>query len=351
LNKKVLQSEVLPGVTHFFVDFACTALLGQLSRRLPYEQLIACAILYNCLAFAFQLPIGALADLLGSDTVTAAIGCFLVATGGYFPQPLVLCLLIGLGNACFHAGAGREILLKSGGKAAAVGRFVAPGALGIFFGPRFGFYSPASGSLILLLLGGALLLRGKGENAVKPFPLGRRSILMAVCMFLTVLLRSYIGTVLRYPFLSSFGWALSFSLCVFGGKFLGGILADRFGSLRSSLFTQLFATAFLVLSVFFPVLVLPGILLFNATMAVTATALYRSFPRAPGAMFGLTTLALFLGVLPRLLGWENRLFSWWGVALLCGLSTLSLLGGLILAKRRDGHAALAGSVAGSDPAA
>jgi len=68
-------------------------------------------------------------------------------------------------------------------------------------------------------------------------------------------------------------------------------------------------------------------------------------------MFGLTTLALFLGVLPRLLGWENSLFSWWGVALLCGLSTLSLLGGLILAKRRDGHAALAGSVAGSDPAA
>lgn len=350
MNRRFLQSEFLPGITHFFVDLICTALLAQLAVRLSYAQVIACAILYNCLAFAFQLPIGLIADLLHSTAVVAAIGCILVATGGFFSQPLVMCLLIGLGNACFHVGAGQEALQKSRKKAAAVGRFVAPGALGIFFGPRLTAYSPITGTVILLLLGGTLLLRSKAEITTSHIPVRFRHVFMAVCMFLTVLLRSYIGTILRYPFLSTFGWALTFSLCIFGGKFLGGILADRLGALRSSLLTQLGATVLLVLSVYIPILALPGILLFNTTMAVTATALYQGFPRFPGTMFGLTTLALFLGVLPRLLGWENSLFCWWGLGSLFLLSTALLTGGLILAKRRDGNAPLAGPVTGSDAA-
>lgn len=350
MNRRFLQSEFLPGITHFFVDLICTALLAQLTVRLSYTQVIACAILYNCLAFAFQLPIGLIADLLHSTAVVAAIGCILVATGGFFPHPLVMCLFLGLGNACFHVGAGREILQKSNGKAASVGRFVAPGALGIFFGPRLTTYSPITGTVILLLLGGALLLRSKARVITAPTPIDVRRVLMAVCMFLTVLLRSYIGTLLRYPFLSTFGWALTFSLCIFSGKFLGGILADRFGALRSSLLTQLGASVLLVLSIFFPILALPGVLLFNTTMAVTATALYRGFPHFPGTMFGLTTLALFLGVLPRLLNWENTLFTWWGLGFLCLLSTALFAGGLILAKRRDGNAPLAGTFTGSDAA-
>lgn len=348
MNNRFLQSEILPGFAHFFVDFACTALLSQLAARLPYDQVIACALLYNCLAFAFQLPIGLLADLLHAATTAAAIGCILVAMGGYFPQPLVLCLFIGLGNACFHVGAGREVLQKSSGTASAVGRFVAPGTLGIFFGPRMRAYAPVTGTVILLLLGGALLLRSNTTVSEKSVVPDFRRVLMAMCMFLTVLLRSYIGALLRYPFLSGFGWALRFSFCIFGGKFLGGILSDRFGALRSSLLTQLGASVLLVLSVFCPFLALPGILLFNTTMAVTATALYRGFPRFPGSMFGLTTLALFLGVLPRLLGWESILFSWWGLALLCLMSTALLLSGLILARKGEGDASLAGTVAGAD---
>ena len=347
MNRRFPPSEILPAITHLFVDLTCTALLSRLAEDLSYEQVVACAILYNCLAFAFQLPIGMLADLLCSTRLAAALGCVLVALGGFFPQPLILCLFIGLGNACFHTGAGREALQREQG-AAAVGRFVAPGALGIFFGPRLTKFPLILPAVLLLL--GILLLRRHKEAAAPPAERNGHRVLMALCMFLTVLLRSYIGTLLRYSFLSAFGWALSFSLCVFAGKFLGGILADRFGAFRSSLVTQLGASALLVLSVFYPVLALPGILLFNTTMAVTAAELYRGFPKFPGAMFGLTTLALFLGVLPRLLGWENTLFTWWGLGSLCLLSTALLLGGLILGKRRDAYAPFPGAVAGSDPA-
>ena len=342
------KTEVLSCVAHFLVDLTCTACLGRLSSRLSYDSIIACAVLYNALAFAFQLPIGALADFLGITRILAAAGCLLVALGALFPQPLPLCLLIGMGNACFHVGAGREALQLGG--AAPVGRFVAPGALGIFFGPRLAGFPVIRWLLpLLLVLFGISLLPGQRKQPAETA--GFPSIPAAVCMFLTVLLRSYIGTVLRYPQLSLFGWALAFSLCIFGGKFLGGILADRFGFFPSSLCTQTAATALLTLSLFYPPLALPGILFFNTTMAVTAAALHRSFPRFPGTMFGLTTLALFLGVLPRLLGWENPLFTWWGVGLLCLVSTALFLGGLILTERGNRRAALSCSVAASDTGA
>ena len=339
------KPELFSCVAHFLVDLTCTACLGRLSTRLSYESILACAILYNALAFAFQLPIGAAADLLGITRILAAAGCFLVALGTVFSQPLPLCLFIGLGNACFHVGAGREALQSSG--AAPVGRFVAPGALGIFFGPRLAGFPVIRWLLpLLLVLFSISLLPGQRKQPAETA--GFPSIPAAVCMFLTVLLRSYIGTVLRYPQLSLFGWALAFSLCIFGGKFLGGILADRFGFFPSSLCTQTAATVLLTLSLFYPPLALPGILLFNTTMAVTAAALQRSFPRFPGTMFGLTTLALFLGVLPRLLGWENRLFTWWGVGILCLASTVFFLGGLIFAERGNDRAALPGAVPGAD---
>jgi FSR family fosmidomycin resistance protein-like MFS transporter len=105
---------------------------------------------------------------------------------------------------------------------------------------------------------------------------------------------------------------------------------------------------FFTLSVKIPWLAFPGIFLFNTTMAITATQLYRCLPQFPGTMFGLTTLALFLGVLPRLLGAENLFFSWWGLGLLSLVSALSLLGGLVLGKGGQSDAHIAGSFPGAD---
>ena len=348
MRRAGIYSEIWAGITHFLVDLTCTAMLSRISTQLPPASLIACAVLYNCLAFAFQLPIGAFADLLHSTRVTAALGCLLIAMGVFFSTPLVMCVFLGFGNACFHVGAGRESL-KIGG-AGAVGRFVAPGALGIFLGPRLTRFSVPIFSAALLLLGTASFLYRHKASAKKASSLrGLPSILIAGCMFFTVLLRSYIGTVLRFPQLSQLCWALTFSLFVFAGKFIGGMLADRYGMLRSSFYTQLAASALLTLSVAYPVFAFPGILLFNTTMAVTAAYLYQIAPHFPGTMFGLTTAALFLGVLPRLLGWKNPLFCVWGIGILCLLSTVFLLAGLILGERRHGHAGFTGIVAGADP--
>jgi len=249
-------------------------------------------------------------------------------------------------------GAGRDALLKGQGTAGAVGIFVAPGALGIFFGPRlagFDLLIDIFLPILLVLLGVMFFLIPKKPTVrIAPVVAFRKQLIIGACMFLTVFLRAYMGTLLQYPALSGFGWALMLSFCIFAGKLIGGMLADRFGPLRSSLFTQLAASLLLPLSVLFPHLALPGVLLFNTTMAVTATTLYRGMPGYPGTMFGLTTLALFLGVLPRLLNWQSPLFTWWGIGLLCLLSTALLLGGLILMERRDSPAAFSNPVLGAD---
>lgn len=353
-----LRCGMLLGPSHFFVDFACTAMLTTLNARLSPMEVIACALLYNGLAFAFQLPVGALADALSLHRKLAALGCLLTAAGALFFQPLVLCILIGLGNACFHVGGGREALKRGKGTAAFVGFFVAPGAIGIFLGPRLSSLAWLTRGIlpVCLLVLAALLLRShpEGEKA-EQLPCSRctlsgpAAITVMACMFFTVLLRSYMGTLLQYPILSGFWPALLFTLSIFAGKSFGGKLADRFGVLPFSAAAQLLAVAAFMLSIRFQWLAFPSIFLFNTTMAITATQLYRCMPRYPGTMFGLTTLALYLGVIPRLLGLANPFFNWWGLGLLSLVSAGLLLLGLYCIERGDRHAAAASSLPGPFP--
>lgn len=347
--------EYLLSLSHLFVDFLCTALLAARLDTPDGISIFTLAILYNALAFAFQLPLGALGDLLDGRRIFAAAGCLLVAVGSFLSSAIFMCLFIGLGNALFHVGGGREALQKGEGTAAAVGYFVAPGAVGIFLGPRLAhllwlrrYWLPG----ILLVLAVLLLLQSpQFHRSIPTHPFSRLRLAGVLgCMFFTVFLRSYMGTVLQYSFLTHAFSACCFTLCVFLGKFLGGSLADRFGVLPFSAAAQVACVICFTLSLKFSWLAFPGIFLFNTTMAITATELYRNLPQLPGTMFGLTTLALFLGVLPRLLGMKNIFFSWWGLGLLSLVSAVSLLGGLILGKGGRKDADVACSVPGDYPA-
>lgn len=334
---------LLLGLSHFLIDFSCTCLLTRFTKSPDIIPPLLLAMIYNGLAFAFQLPIGALADRLDSTRRFSCIGCVLVAAGCFLNLPLVSCVLLGLGNAFFHVGGGRESLKRGGVHAGPVGKFVAPGAIGIFLGPLSASFFPWMRYIapVLLLLCAGLFLPKKEIREQDPrqltLPIGRLFALM-LCMFFTVLIRSYMGTVIHYEFQSKFHWAALFVLCIFGGKLLGGIFADRCGAFRFSLISQLCCTVLFTLSPFCPVLAFPAILLFNTTMAITASTLYRCLPAYGGTMFGLTTFALFFGVVPKLLGWRNVLFSWWGLLLLGLCSTFFLLAGLHLTKKELKHA-------------
>lgn len=338
MNQKRWISPALLGICHFFVDFVCAAALF---GNTPAKLAGLCFLIYNGLAFAFQLPLGAVADCFNLKRTASALGCVLVAVGALLPHPVALAAVIGLGNALFHVGGGREVLKESGNKFAAVGRFVAPGALGIFFGPMLAQYSLAGriGAAVLLLLSLSLCLAPKMRETTIDLTTDiphRRKTIAAVCFFLTVLLRSYMGTTLSYGF--GFWLSLAFTICVFGGKFFGGSFADRIGALKFSAAVQPLGVVLFTLSIWLPLLALPAIFIFNTTMAITAARLSQLFGKLKGTMFGLTTFALFLGVLPKLMGAANPFFNPLGLFLISFASATLLIFGLWAAERKPKHA-------------
>ncbi|MBQ4562047.1 MAG: hypothetical protein IJA55_06980 [Clostridia bacterium] len=316
-------------ITHFAIDFTCIALLSSRFADSSAYSVILYAVLYNGFAFAFQFPIGMLADLFGIHGRLSAVGCFAVSLGVFITSPILMCTVIGFGNAMFHVGAAGQILNINKDKAANIGFFVAPGAIGVFLGSRFSRIDmliwAASVALVFL---GLLCVFHQRKNQSLPVSVTAKRIFCMIFLFLTVVLRAYVGNMLKYPFMKPIGPAFIFVLCVFMGKFIGGLCADRFGIFRFNCIVQPICVVLLTLSVIFPVTAFAAILLFNTTMAVCAYTVYRCFACYPGATFGLTTFALYIGTLPEILNIGVIDATAVSVSILGILSTAFLLAGI-----------------------
>lgn len=292
---------------HFGVDFACAFLLFRALRgEVRWAELL---LLYNFCAFAVQMPLGVLADRWKRDGTVAAAGALLVAAGCLVPGvPALTVLLAGLGNAAFHVGGGLAVLEKSGDRAGPLGLFVSPGALGLFLGTWLGkggtvplFLPP------LVLLGLALLLRHlpdplQTDREVPPRSHGpERAVLPLALLLSVVVLRSWVGMSLTFPWKGTGHWALCLTVSLALGKAAGGYLADRFGPMRTAA-VSLTLSAALLLGSGWPVWGVLAVFLFNMTMPLTLWACARLLPGSRGFAFGLLTFGLFLGFLPTAFG-------------------------------------------------
>ena len=126
-------------LVHMAVDLSCAFLIY--TYVLGGEQWYLWLLLYNFCAFALQMPIGAAADRLDRNSCVAVGGCAGVLAGlllGIAGFPAGAAVVAGVGNACFHVGGGIDVLNRSERRAAPLGIFVAPGALGIFLGTMLG---------------------------------------------------------------------------------------------------------------------------------------------------------------------------------------------------------------------
>ena len=319
---------------HFLVDGVCA--FAMFGRFLPRGDAAFSLLFYNFCAFALQLPLGLLLDLhlekRGEASelplLTAAAGAAVTVLGA-FTSPVVL----GIGNALFHVGGGVGTILtdhRKGLKGRALGCFVAPGALGLFFGTGLGkagelLYggaaAAAGGAMLLLLAGVAFLHRGeRGDpepaEALRTLPAGpeikekkapgdpgpvfRRELLITGCAFCVVILRSLCGFWVQFPWKTAYAASLLAVLMTALGKAGGGFLAARFGAGRTAACT-LTAAAVCYLLGGTAVFGLSALFLFNMTMPVTLYLLADRYRRRPGSFFGLLTFGLFLGFLPELL--------------------------------------------------
>ena len=337
-----MKKTVIYSVLHLLVDGVCAlAMLGHFASGSEGAILF---LIYNFCAFALQMPMGALMDLLllrhvpdenyvrscgyGSDAAVtgneakrnkilrgcASAGAVLTLAGALL-HPVVL----GIGNALFHVGGGMEIIRTDRAEekdGRLLGIFVAPGALGLFLGAQaagtendMAFYI-ACALVTALLLGMAFHMsgddtaetanraaRGEVSGNFKSSP----AVLAAAGCFLVVILRSYIGLAVNFSWKTTFAYGLVCTLAVVFGKMAGGILAAGFGKEKVVITSLLIAAA----GYWFSEIPFAGIMalfFFNMTMPVTLHILTEKFPASSGFVFGLLTFALFLGFLPIGLG-------------------------------------------------
>lgn len=316
---------------HFWIDFCCALLM--FSRLSGGSGWALCVLLYNFCAFALQMPIGLLADRWDRNGRVAAAGCALVLAGwALAPIPIAAAVAAGVGNACFHVGGGIQALSDGGDRAAPLGVFVSPGAFGICFGTLLGtrdavpLWVVALGTLLFVPLFLLLDRRRPGASwGSAPDPSPSKNALWALaCCFLVVVLRSYLGMVLSFPWKTG-SWAFWVVCAVVLGKTAGGFLGDRLGMVRAAaLSLGLSAVLFCFSSS--PLAGTAAVFLFNMTMPITLWAAARLLPGGKGFAFGMLTFALFLGFLPVWLGWPVLLTDGPGYAAgaACSLALLAL---------------------------
>ena len=322
--------------SHFLIDFACAFLMFRSISLSP--DWYVCVLIYNFCAFAMQMPLGIVADKLNHNSVFAGIGCILVvAAYGLTSLPLMATIVVGLGNGMFHIGGGVDILNICEKKSSALGIFVSPGAFGIYFGTILGRgSSQAAFPIIIMLLASAALVfavrRSEGVSYANNAPLSLRAapwvFAAALCMFLVVCLRSFVGLAVSFPWRSAGYWGLALVCASAFGKTLGGFLSDWIGPIRAAAYSLGLATLLFIIPQF-PVAGVAAMLLFNMSMPITLWATAKIFPGAKGFAFGLLTFALFLGFAPVHLGvaaplWLFALATAVSLALIiCGLAKSS----------------------------
>ncbi|NCC67200.1 MAG: hypothetical protein EOM14_03245 [Clostridia bacterium] len=306
------RNVTLFAISHFFVDFACA--YAVFSGYLGDGRWVTLLLIYNFCAFAAQMPLGIVADKFQKNRFVAIAGLLIVALSLFISGiPYLFAAVIGLGNALFHVGAGRDVLCASRGKFSALGIFVSPGAVGLFCGTLLGKADSAFPAnmlscviaAVLLLLAAVIFLKLKDFHLRIQADPSREKVpyifFAALCLFTVVCLRSYVGMALSFPWKTTVWWSLGAVLALASGKALGGLLADRFGATRTSL-VSLGLSA--VLAVFWEnhACGIASVLLFNMTMPISLGAIVRHMPARPGFGFGLLTFALFIGILPAMLG-------------------------------------------------
>ena len=296
MDKRLLTCN---GLAHLLVDGVCAAaVVGG-----PKEELLRAVLIYNSFAFSTQCLVGLVTDRTGHCLRITPFACLWVALAGLLPLPWAAkAAIIGLGNSLFHVSAGTVTLEDAGGKAAPLGLFVAPGALGVFLGKAF---PRARLILCLLLLACAipLFLAGRRELPVPaPKPAApevpdKALPLCAVLLTLAVAVRAVGGAASGSAGQQSLWLAAVPVLLVFLGKSAGGFACDRLGSGKTALVSVPLAAALILLGGGSFAADAAGQFFLNLSMPITLYLLYRCLPDSPGFAFGLAASALWPGAL------------------------------------------------------
>ena len=304
---------------HFSVEILCFFILYNVFDISENAWFFFC--MFDIFAFASQPFLGYFCEK-HIHFMPGPTGGFLLMAGAlviFFTRDVFFLQFIGLiiltaGNALVHLSGALETLKVSEGGLSESAIFVGGGSFGLIAGRLIGaydrlFFIPLICEAVAIVIMIILDKRVKERFGADAYDFDRhpvkhelstgRAIGITVFILAAVItVRSYIGYGL--PTAWNYTTVRMILLYIFmgSGKMLGGILSDRFGARNIGMVSCLLALPALLFGDHIMWLSLIGVLMFSMTMAVTLGGLVSVLPSNPGVAFGITTLALLLGVVP-----------------------------------------------------
>ncbi len=317
---KLVKSMSIYSICHFLVDFvSCIFVLG-VAPFYCYDEnglflqdvYLAEVVLYNFFAFAFQVPMGFIMDKFKIYKYVGIIGFCLIgfcyALG--FGNAIILSSIVGIGNGLFHLEGGVNAFNNSKGKAFLNGLFVAPGAMGIFFGTAFYKELGTSFLPLTLIFLAIFLLIFVQRDEPKYLVEEQEKVEKKGCLFklhdiisisaligISIIVRSIGGSAIQYGWKTGFVVGLIYTILIVLGKAFGGLIGDKLGLKKVVTIALGLACICLVLGFNMPFFGYIGIFLFNVPMAITLIILERCNIKNIATMVGLNTFFLFIGYL------------------------------------------------------
>ncbi len=250
----------------------------------------------NVVAFALQPLFGVLVDRLKAHFSAIVFGMSVMGIGlvSFSSQPILALTMIAVGSAMIHVGAGALSSLATPKKSIGAALFAAPGVIGLTLGTLAAMQSfsmiPILITITIILVVILIIVKNNTHASSIMVPmtahssqLSIHSILIIGALVLFVASRSTLW--LHQSASSLLPMILAFGIAAGIGKLAGGIFADRFGRMPTTIIATVFALlCFLEGSI---VMTIIGIFALQSSTSIILSSAVQRFPRHAGTVAGL----------------------------------------------------------------
>ena len=296
----------------YFIVHACVEIVCFYLLRYHYPVILSGIIALTFDFFAF-LPQGIIGDFiikhknLPYETIgncLMLVSVFLVWSS-YKPIHVTGYIVLAIGNAILHECGAISTVADSDGRLFPSSLFVSGGSFGLVIGQTLGINGlPPYFLIIPLAVSEICCLSAKSSLRKENYPVfdcENKKIpagIILLAAFIVTAVRSYIGYAIPISWNKEV-WQSFLLFFIMGfGKALGGLLADTIGFRKTAWIGALVAVPFLLFGDTLMVVSCIGVFFFSMTMSITFAMCLSVLKKNPGMAFGITTAALFLGLLP-----------------------------------------------------
>lgn len=316
------------GIIFFFVHL-CVEIVSFAVLTHHYSAVTAglASLVFDMAAFVPQAFFGEFIDkhrrfpsgISGVLMMTAGVCISCIPVNG---MKITGVIIMALGNAVLHEQGALETVAKGEGKIFPAALFVSGGSFGVVTGKTMAGFGLSLLWLAVPLAALAFLLcisGGLKEDTVYPEfncvhsdasasgSVRADAGLIIAAAFVITTVRSFLAYAIPIAWKKELWQDFLLFFVMGAGKAAGGYFADRFGARKTGVVSTLLAVPFLIAGDNNMVVSVTGVFLFSMTMCITFEMILSVLPKNPGLSFGITTFALFCGVVPVFLVHPGKL--------------------------------------------